>query len=195
MSGGPYRPVRDGELRDIFYLTPQSGRTFLLPTPVSVGAFPGSNDPRVTPMLREMLGLYGFNYGQRVRLKARIAQTLSEREVIPIRAHLISLVDRVFEKPWAFPALLDTATCRALYQKFNEVSGAADTIASTAADPIAQRGLDMGVTAILKKVGGMIMATLNWTQYLGGKTKDYYGFYANGISDELALRGIPPSSL
>jgi hypothetical protein len=195
MPGGPYRLVKDGELRDIFYLTPQTGRTFIYPFPVTTGHFHGSQDARVTPIPREMLGLYGYTPAQGVALKGRIAAALPDREAIVIRAKLISLVDHVFEKPWAFPALLATPTCRKLFRELNATAGVADHVASTGADPATQTGLGALLTHFLKKAGAVAALSVIWTQYLSGKTKDYYAFYAKRVSDELALRGIAPSSL
>ena len=127
-----------------------------------------------------MLGLLGLTSEQRRQLRDEIAATLPERELIPIRAHLISLTDRVLETPWAYPALLDTHACRDLHRKFNDLAGHADVIASTGADPVTQYPVGPVLTALFKSLGAVIGFGINWTQWLSGKTKDYYAFYANG---------------
>lgn len=200
---GPFRFVSDGELRDIFYLTPQSGTAFMLR--VGTGPFPHANEPIVTPILREMLYLFQLRPGERLELRKRIEAAFADREHIPIRAKLLSLIGRVQQEPWAFPALLDTKMCRELYTKLNGVAGASDTVASLGSDPVS----DLGIAAVLKKIfdnvpgsaavkagaAGMAAFGVALTRYFAGKSKDYYAFYTKRISDELALRGVPPSSL
>ena len=190
---GPYRSVHDSELRVIFYLTPQTGRAFMFT--VHTQAFNGSNTSGVTVVLREMLLLHDMSPGQRAQFKRHIAEALPSREQIAIRFHLISIVDRVFETPWAYPALLDTKTCLDLWHQFNAVATDSDTVASTGADPVSSKGVGAALVAIFKKAGAFLTFTVGYTQYLAGKNKDYYAFYAKRISDELALRGIAPSSL
>lgn len=190
---GPYRYVHDTELRDIFYLTPQTGQAFMFT--VHTQAFPGADSPGVTAALREMLTIHDMSPAQRTAFKRHIAQALPSREQIVIRAHLISIVDRVFEKPWTYPALLDTNTCRELWQQLNSVASESDTVASTGADPVFSKGIGAALVFLFKKTGAFITFATGYTQYLAGKNKDYYAFYAKRISDELALRGVPPSTL
>lgn len=191
--GAPYRNVQDSELRDIFYLTPQTGTSFMFT--VHTPDFPGSESPAVTPILRDMLTVHDMSSPQREQLKRHIAQTLSGRDQIPIQAHLISLVDRAVEEPWAFPVMLDTPTCRELWHEFNSVATGSNTVASTGADPVSSKGIGAALVAIFKKTGALITFSVGYAQYIFGKNRDYYAFHAKRISDELALRGIPPSSL
>ena len=107
---GPYRFVRDNELRDIFFLTPQTGTAFFLT--VHTGSFAGAERPEVTPILREMLYLLTMTPAELATLRKRIQGDLASRDLIPIRAKLLSLCQRVFEDPEHFPALLDTSRCK-----------------------------------------------------------------------------------
>jgi hypothetical protein len=190
---GFYRKIRDEELRNIFYLIPQKGSAFMLD--IQTGAFHGSNRPGVTALLRDMMGLMNMTIPQRSALRQKIAGALPSREDVAIRARLISLTTIVLQRPWAFPALLDTPTCRALYAEMNKIAGYADTPASGLADPVSELGIAGAISKIFRAFGPMVTFGVDLTRYLGGKTKDYYAFYAKRISDELALRGISPSSL
>ncbi|RYF12458.1 MAG: hypothetical protein EOO77_17385 [Oxalobacteraceae bacterium] len=190
---GLYRNVRDEELRDIFYLTPQKGSAFMLE--IQTGAFHGSNRPGVTALLRDMLGLMKMTFPQRTALRQKIARTLAAREDIAVKAKLVSLTTMIPQRPWAFPALLDTPTCRGLYTEMNKIAGYADTPASGLADPVSEFGIAAAISKIFRAFGTVVTFGVDLTRYLGGKTKDYYAFYAKRISDELALRGIAPSSL
>ena len=191
---GPYRTVADAELRDIFFLTPQSGQALMIS--VKTGPFPGSTNPAVTPLLREMLYLLVMKPAELVALRRRIEHDLAGRDAIPIRAKLLSLVVHVFDEPWAFPALLDTPRCRAAYKELGGIANVSGKVSNLGTDPVS----DLGVAAGLKKLfgtalTGMAAFGVSLTHYFGGRSQAYYSFYAKRISDELALRGIPPSSL
>ena len=191
---GPYRTVADAELRDIFFLTPQSAQALMIS--VKTGPFPGSADPVVTPLLREMLYLLTMKPAELIALRQRIEQQLAGRDAIPIRAKLLSLVAHVFDEPWAFPALLDAPRCRAAYKELSGIAKVSGKVSDLAADPVS----DLGVAAGLKKLlgttlTGMAAFGVSLTHYFGGRSQGYYSFYAKRLSDELALRGIPPSGL
>ncbi|WP_174278969.1 hypothetical protein [Sphingomonas bacterium] len=73
----PYRAVQDSELRDIFYLTPQTGTSFMFT--IHTPDFPGSQAPNVLVLLREMLTVHDMSPAGREQLKRRIAQALLGR--------------------------------------------------------------------------------------------------------------------
>lgn len=202
---GPYRFVSDSELRDIFYLTPQKGTTVMAPFNITTPNFPHSTDPAVMSLLRELLYLFKMSVAERLQLRKRIETILNDREHIPIRAKLISLMSRIREQPWAYPALLDTKMCKELYAKLNQVAEVSDTVATVGSDPVSDIGVGAGLRKIFMSVqgsaavksvtAGMAAFAVSLTRFFGGKSKDYYAFYARRISNELALRGIPPSTL
>ncbi len=99
------------------------------------------------------------------------------------------------EEPWAFPVMLDTPTCCELWHTFNAVANGSDRVASTGADPVSSKGIGAALIAIFKKTGALITFSLSYAQYIFGKNRDYYAYHARRIADELALRGVPPSSL
>lgn len=106
---GPYRSVHDSELRDIFYLTPQSGRAFMFT--VHTQAFPGAASPTVTAILREMLSLHDMSPPQRVQFKRHIAEALPGREQIVIRAHLVNIVAEYRKDPGLILRYLTPRRC------------------------------------------------------------------------------------
>lgn len=121
-----------------------------------------------------------------------MAAELSGRNDIAIRAALLTRCQQVIEKPWAYPASLDTKTCRKAYLKLQPYVSASDSVANTASDPWSS-ALIGGV--LTKLLGASVAFGYGLVTYYGGKSKDYYEFYARRIASELALRGIPESSL
>ena len=84
---------------------------------------------------------------------------------------------------------------QAIYHLIKQVADISDKT-STGSDPVAS----LGVSWLIKRVAGIGTAGivgfgLQLTRYFGKKNKEYYSFYAKRISDELALRGIAPSTL
>lgn len=187
---GPHRSVADGELRSIFYLTPQRGRSFMFT--VTTDAFVGSSHPAVTPLLRAMLYAVVNTPEQNRALAAEINAKLAGRETIPIRAKLLSHMNLVRQQPWAFPALYDTRTCRAMHQEISKIAGISDEVASNGNDFITEAGIG---AALVRYVSGVAALAWQSIRYYGGKSKDYYEFHARRIAEELALRGIPSSML
>jgi len=187
---GPYRPVSDGELRSIFYLTPQTGRSFSLP--VSTTPPPGTDQPQVTRLLRAMLYLRVEAPNQRDALYRAIEAGLPGRNNIAIKAALLSRCRQVIETPWAYPALHDTDSCKRMYNELKPIMEASDQVANAGSDPVSSMGIGAVLTKLLSSAAafGYGLAT-----YFGGKSKDYYDFYMRRISQELALRGVPESSL
>lgn len=187
---GPHRMVADAELRPIFYLTPQSGRSFMIE--VTTTPPPGSATPIVTQLLRAMLYVAVDTRPQRAALEHDIAAKLGERNDIAIRAKLLSLCRQASEKPWAYPALLDTQTCRRMYAELKPYVDTSDKVANFGSDPVSSIPIGAVLTKLITAAGafGFGLAT-----YFGGKSKDYYDFYAKRIAMELALRGIPESTL
>lgn len=185
---GPYRVVSDGELRHIFYLAPASGDAFMFS--VTTRPPPGTDKPIVTRLLRAMLYALVISSAERRALAQEIERSLHDRNDIAIKAKLLSLLEQVVDKPWAFPALMDTARCRRHYADIKGVADASDIPAKVGADPVS----GLGIGALLKKLPHIAFG-LGLTNYFGGKSKDYYDFYARKIASELALRGIAPDTL
>lgn len=187
---GPYRNVGDGELRPIFYLTPQSGRSFMFN--VTSTPPPGSDLPAVTALLRAMLYVRVDTRAERVALERDIGARLPNRNDIAIRAKLLSLCRQAADKPWGFPALIDTPTCRRIYAELKPLVNASDTITNTGSDPISA----IAVGGVLRRVSGAAgVFGFGLMTYFSGKSKDCYDFYARRIASELTMRGIPESSL
>jgi hypothetical protein len=185
---GPYRAVSDRELRPIFYLVPVTGDAFMFS--VTAKPPPGTEQPVVTRLLRAMLYVLVSSNSQQQALVREIERELPDRNDIAIKAKLMSLVRLVRERPWAYPALVDTYRCHQYHSAMKGVANASDTPAKVGADPVS----GLGIGALLKSVPHIAFG-LGLTNYFGGKSKDYYDFYARRIADELALRGIAPSTL
>lgn len=204
---GPYRQVSDDELRGIFYLVPQTGKSFwFVPSIFSTTRPPpGTEKPVVTELLRAMLYAY-TNPTQAGELRSAIAARLPDRNDIVIRAKLLSLLGQIREKPWAYPACLETRLCRQFYNQLKPIAGVSETAAETLGDPFSGAAAGGGASHFTSKLPqatradaavafGMGFFAIQLINFFGGKSKDYYEFYMKRISDELALRGIPPSSL
>lgn len=187
-GAGPYRTVSDRELRPIFYLVPASGDAFMFS--VTTTPPPGTEKPVVTCLLRAMLYTLVASPAERQTLVQEIERALPDRNDIAIRAKLLSLVRQAQERPWAFPALVDTIRCRRYHAEMKGAADASDIPAKVGADPVS----GLGIGALLKKLPQVAFG-LGLTNYFGGKSKDYYDFHARKIANELALRGIAPDTL
>lgn len=153
---------------------------------------PGVNLPAVTPLLRAMLYVVVDTRAQRIALERAIAAQLADRNEIAIRAKLLSLCRQAAEKPWAFPALLDTPTCRRMYAELKPLVEGSDTIANAGSDPVSSLPIMAALAKLTTAAGAFGYGLMT---YFGGKSKEYYEFYARRIATELALRGIPESAL
>lgn len=206
-GNGPYRRVRDAELRDIFYLTPQTGKSFwFVPSAMSTTAPPpGTEKPSVTELLRALLYLHA-SPAQPAELRRAIETRLTDRNDIAIRAKLLSLTTQVREKPWAYPACLSEPMCRRFYSQLKSIAGASEAAADTLGDPFSSTAAGGGTSYVTSKLPaatrgsaakgfGIGFFAMQLVNFFGGKSKDYHEFYMKRISDELALRGIPPNSL
>jgi hypothetical protein len=116
------------------------------------------------------------------------------------------LIGQVREKPWAFPACIDTQLCRQFYKELKPIVDASESAADFMGDPVSPPAAGAASAAIASRVGPATAANIakgfgigsfavSLTNFFAGKSKDYYEYYMKRISDELALRGIPPSSL
>ncbi len=206
-GSGPYRRVSDRELRSIFYLIPQSGKSaWFVPSLLSTTMPPpGTDNPIVTEFLRAMLYVQALP-SQEQQLRREIPRRLTDRNDIAIRAKLLSLTTQIREKPWAFPACLPEKLCRQFYKELKKIVDTSEIAADFMSDPFSSSGASGASAAIANRAknfsagafakgSAMGMFAIGLTNFFGGKSKDYYEFYTKRISDELALRGIPPSSL
>lgn len=187
-GNGPFRAVSDRELRPIFYLMPATGDAFMFS--VTTRPPPGSEKPEVTRLLRAMLYTLVSNEREKRELIQEIQRTLSSRNDIAIKAKLLSAMRLTREKGWAFPALVDTNRCRQYHAELKRVSDASEIPAKAGADPVSA----LGIGALLRKLPQFAFGA-GLTNYMGGKSKDYYDYYARRIANELALRGIAPDTL
>ncbi|WP_125660891.1 hypothetical protein [Sphingomonas sp. 2R-10] len=197
----------DEELRSIFYLTPQSGKSaWFVPSWLSsTRPPPGAGSPIVTGLLRTMLYVHALPSCEQ-QLRREIPRRLKDRNDVAIRAKLLSLTTQIRERPWAFPACLPEKLCRQFHTELKKIVDASEVAADFMSDPFSSSGASGASTAIANRAGNlstgsvakgfsMGMFAIGLTNFFGGKSKDYYEFYTKRISDELALRGIPPSSL
>ncbi len=97
-GSGPYRRVSDRELRSIFYLIPQSGKSaWFVPSLLSTTMPPpGTDNPIVTEFLRAMLYVQALP-SQEQQLRREIPRRLTDRNDIAIRAKLLSLTTQIRE--------------------------------------------------------------------------------------------------
>ena len=185
---GPFRRVADAELRAIFYLVPQTGKAFMFS--VTTGAIPGSNDPAVTHLLRAMLYTRVSSMRQQAELRTLIGASLPDRSQIAIRAKLLSLTRGIVERPWAFPACLSTPECRSNWREMSQIASYSAIPSDRSGDAVS----GLGISALLRRVPALAFGAALINQF-GGQSKDYYDFYARRLSNELALRGVPPDTL
>lgn len=185
---GPFRRVADSELRAIFHLTGQGGKAFMIS--FTVGSFAGAENPAVTPLLRALLYVRLDSAAQRAELRRAIEHGLNDRNLISIRAKLLSLMTTVMQRLWAFPACLSTTECIGYWRRMRDVAGYSAIPSDRTGD--AASGLAIGRLLRNQPLLAFGAALLN---QFSGQSKDYYDFYARRLSDELALRGIPPNSL
>lgn len=204
---GPYRQVRDSELRSIFFLIPMVGKSFwFVPSfMMTTTPPPGTDKPIVTQILREMLYVLATP-SITEQLHATITRELSHRDDIAIKAKLLSLIGQIRKKPWAFPACLGTRHCRNFYHQLKSIVDASGVAADFMGDPFSTSAATGGASAAAARArpvtganiiggaayGGML---ISMTNFFASKSEGYYEAYMKGISDELALRGISPSSL
>ena len=140
------------------------------------------------------------------QLKLAIERELQDRNDTAIKAKLLFLLTQIKEKPRAFPACVSTGLNKKFYKELAPIADISDKGANFIGDPMSTSGLSGGSAYVASKTGpatagrivggaaygGMVASLLN---FFSGKSKDYYEFYMKRISDELALRGIPASSL
>lgn len=206
-GSGPYRAVADAELRSIFYLVSTTAKSFwFIPNFLTTTTPPpGTDKPAVTQLLRALLYVHAVP-SQANELRQIIEKQLADRNDIAIRAKLLSLIGQIREKPWAFPACVATPLCRQFYARLKPIMETSEMAADFMGDPFTTAAAPGAASAVAAKtgtvtagriIGGAAMggSILSLTNFFAGKSKDYYEFYMKRISDELALRGIPPSSL
>lgn len=119
-GAGPYRRVSDAELRDIFYLTPQTGKSFMFS--ITTRPVPGVNHPAVIPLLRALLYIRTASVKDRAAFVKSAERILSDRQLIAIRAKIISLSRDVFEKPFAYPACLSTPENKTYWRELSKIA-------------------------------------------------------------------------
>lgn len=120
-----------------------------------------------------MLYVVADTRDQRAALEGDVTAKLSERNDIAIRAKLLSLCRQAAEKPWAYPALLDTPTCRRLYGDLKPYVDTSDKIANFGSDPVSSIPVGALLTKLITAAGafGFGLAT-----YFGGRSKDLLRF-------------------
>jgi hypothetical protein len=187
-GAGPYRKVADSELRYSFHLGPQTAKVFALK--INYPPFAGSESPLVTPFLRALLYIMLDTASQRQELRREINAKLDDRNFIPIRAKLLSLIDNIPRKPWDFPPCLSTEDCKRYWKEMSKVA----TVSGIPSDRTGDAVTGMGVSYLLRNLPQLAWGGALLNQFTG-QSKDYYDFYARRLQDELALRGIPPSTL
>jgi len=166
---GPYRPIEDRELRPIFYLTSMRSWVFAV-IPVNTTPPPGTDDPRVTQILRRMLYLRRLHppFLEELAKDARSLQT--DRQMIAISAKLLSLMRQAFESPWAFPALLETKDILRFRDAFNGVTDITGVVSNVTGTTPASYGL-----SFLSRFAGTVVGH---ALYVNSLTNDYYESYA-----------------
>jgi len=130
------------------------------------------------------------NGQQRQELAKEIEKRLADRAMIPIRAKLLSLIRDVAATPWAYPACITTEECKTYWREMNKIAGWSAIPSDRTGDAVS----GLGLSALLKRLPQMAFGSALLNQF-GGQSKDYYDSYARRLSDELALRGVPPSTL
>lgn len=185
---GPYRRVSDAELRPSFYLVPQSGKAFMFS--VQTGTVPGVRHPMVTPLLRAMLYSRVAGAAHRAALQREIVQRLPARNEIAIQRKLLSLLNSVIERPWAFAVCLSTSECHSYWREVSRLAGYSAVPSDRTGDAVS----GVGIGALLKRHPAVAFGASLLNQ-MGRQSKDYYDFYARRLLNELALRGFAPDIL
>ncbi|MBB3878936.1 hypothetical protein [Sphingomonas pseudosanguinis] len=119
-----------------------------------------------------------------------LAAFVKSAERIAIRAKIISLSRDVFEKPFAYHACLSTPENKTHWRELSKIAGLSAIPGDRTGDAVA----GVGVAARLKNHPALAFGAALLNQF-SGQSKDYYSFYAGRILNELALRGIPASSV
>lgn len=183
---GPYRAIPDHELRQVFYLQPQTAWLFEF-IPITTSPPPGTNDPRITLLLRRMLYLRTMNMESIERLATEIHSLQSDRQMIAISAKLLSFMRHVFSEPWAFPALLKNEEIIYYRRAFSGVVDVTRIPGNVTASTPAAVAIGW-----LSKFAGTAVAH---TSYAASLTNRHYDFYLQRMNTELNLRGINASLL
>lgn len=178
---GPFRSIADAELRKIFYLEPQTAWLLEI-IPVKTTPPPGTNDPRVTAFLRRMLYLRRLHLQQLRELAESIKALQSDREMIAISAKLLSLMRDAFQRPWAFPALLETKDILAFRRAFAQVTSITGVTANVSGTTPAAYAL-----SFLSRFAGTAAGHAVYTTSLSNR---YYDAYLQKMNAELNLRGV-----
>lgn len=76
--------------------------------PITAYPPPGTNDPRVTALLRRLLYVRLIDPKEFEELANAIRALMNNRDTIAVGARLIAIMRHTFEQPWAYPALLKT---------------------------------------------------------------------------------------
>ena len=161
---------------------------------------PGFDNPAVLPLLRAMLYTRVASVAERMELRREIERQLPTRNGIVVRAKLLSLMNLVLERPWAFPACLSTAECRAWHARFKKIADASQNVEDALTNPFADAGAAGAADRYVKKPdlrqlvsSGAFAVALS--SFFSGKSADWYNYYRERLAVELALRGIPSSAL
>lgn len=178
---GPFRAIQDRELRTIFYLMPT--RTWLLGLlPMNTTPPPGTNDPRLTRLLRRMLYVRRLHRAALQSLAQDARALQSDRQMIAISAKLLSLMRQAFEAPWAFPALLETKDILRFCDAFNGITDITSVVSNVTGTTPASYAL-----SFLSRFAG---TAAGHAIYMTSLTNDHYEFYAKKMDDELNLRQV-----
>lgn len=183
---GPYRAIPNQELRQVFYLEPQTAWLFEF-IPITTSPPPGTSDPRVTALLRRMLYLTRLDPPSLEQLMQDAHALANDRQMIAISARLLSLMRQAFQTPWAFPALLESKDIIALRPAFKGVVDITRIPGNiTAATPVA-----LALSKLRMFAGG----TVANASYMASLTNRHYDFYLQRMNTELIFRGLNPSLL
>ncbi|WP_131819168.1 hypothetical protein [Sphingomonas jatrophae] len=168
-------------MRKIFYLEPT--RTYLFEIiPINTSPPPGTDDPRVTALLRRMLYLRVLHPPMLRQLAEDARALLAERQMIAIAAKLLSLMRDVFNSPWAFPALMQNKDIIAYRSAFSGVVDVTGVTANVTGSTPAAYAL-----SFLSRFAG---TAVGHGVYMASLTNRHYDYYLQKMNAELQLRGV-----
>lgn len=195
---GPYRHVQDEELRSIFFIDQQEG-SFNFIIKVKTAKLKESDPVEITKILRAMLYCHQSSMAEITNMRHVIARATPTVDDIPLRGRLFSVLTQLQQKPWAFPACISTNECRKYYKEMDIYFNGSAFSSEILADPGTSTGAGFGVAYLAKKfslaAASLGLSAVQFLNFFGGKSKDYYDFYMRRIENELALRGIPKSKI
>ena len=178
---GPYRPIADNELRQIFHLVPQTVYALEM-VPVTTAPPPGTQDARVTALLRRLLYIRKLAPDDFRQLAQDIHALAGDRQMIAISGKLLGLMRAAFDTPWAYPALLSTPGILTARQAASGVVDATRLPSNgTASTPVAF------ALSFLSRFAGTVVAH---AAYMASLTNRDYDFRVQRMNAELNLRGV-----